>query len=114
MKRELSCPVCDGDSFELDRRHFLKTAGAAAAAAALPTVIRAAESDKPTPETLVKKLRVIGHHPSQRWFLKIDGEKKPAETKIIVRRDRPTPVKALARSELRPLVIRNLPTLEDS
>jgi len=56
MKRELSCPVCDGDSFDLDRRHFLKAAGAAAVAAALPNVIRAAESDKPTPETLVKKL----------------------------------------------------------
>lgn len=57
MKRDLSCPVCDGESFELDRRHFLKAAGAAAAAAALPTAIHAAESsDKASPETLVKKL----------------------------------------------------------
>lgn len=57
MKRDLSCPVCDGESFELDRRHFLKAAGAVAAAAALPTTIRAAESsDKTSPETLVKKL----------------------------------------------------------
>ena len=55
-KRNLSCPVCDGDSFELDRRHFIKFAGATAAAAALPTAIRAAEVDKANPETLVKKL----------------------------------------------------------
>src|SRR5688572_24999338 len=56
MKREQSCPVCDGESIELDRRLFLKAAGAVAAIAALPTAHCAAESDKPTPETLVKKL----------------------------------------------------------
>jgi hypothetical protein len=56
-KRNNSCPVCDGDTFEADRRHFLKVAGATAAAAALPRVVSAAAgSDKPTPETLVKKL----------------------------------------------------------
>jgi len=55
-KRNQSCPVCDGDSFELDRRHFMKVAGATAAAAALPTGIRAADADKGSPETLVKKL----------------------------------------------------------
>src|SRR5262245_22041767 len=49
------CPVCDSDSLELDRRHFIKVAGAAAAVAGLPNLIRAAE-EKPTPETLVKKL----------------------------------------------------------
>jgi hypothetical protein len=52
-----SCPVCDGDTFEVDRRHFLMAAGATAAAAALPRVVSAADSSaKPTPETLVKKL----------------------------------------------------------
>jgi Protein of unknown function (DUF3500)/TAT (twin-arginine translocation) pathway signal sequence len=55
-KRNQSCPICDGDSHELDRRHFMKVAGATAAAAALPTAIRAAETDKSSPETLVKKL----------------------------------------------------------
>ncbi len=55
-KRNPSCPICDGDSFELDRRHFIKVAGASAAAAALPIAIRAAETDKANPETLVKKL----------------------------------------------------------
>src|SRR5438876_105486 len=55
-KRNLSCPVCDGDSFELDRRHFIKVAGATAAAAALPGAIRAAEAAKTNPETLVKKV----------------------------------------------------------
>ncbi len=55
-KRNSSCPVCDGDGLELDRRHFIKVAGAAAAAAALPTAIHAAEADKSNPETLVKKL----------------------------------------------------------
>jgi hypothetical protein len=49
------CPVCD-DSVDFDRRHFMKLAGAGVAAAALPTVIRAADSDKRSPETLVKKL----------------------------------------------------------
>src|SRR5262245_20768522 len=56
MKRPSdSCPVCNGDSFDLDRRHFLKVAGAAAGAAVLPMTARAAD-EKPTPETLVKKL----------------------------------------------------------
>lgn len=55
-KRDLSCPVCDSDSFELDRRHFIRVAGAAAAAATLPAVAHAAESGQGTPETLVKKL----------------------------------------------------------
>src|SRR5437660_799871 len=55
-KRNLSCPVCDGDGFEVDRRDFLKAAGVAAAAVALPGVIRAAEAAKGNPETLVKKL----------------------------------------------------------
>jgi hypothetical protein len=54
-KQNLSCPVCDDDSFELDRRHFLKVAGAATAVAALPAVAKAA-SEQGTPETLVKKL----------------------------------------------------------
>jgi len=56
MSKTKSCPVCDGDSIELDRRHFIKVAGATAAAAALPGVLRAAEGDKGVPETLVKKL----------------------------------------------------------
>src|SRR6266576_2084612 len=55
-KRNLSCPVCDDDSFELDRRHFMKVAGATAAAAALPCAIRAADTADAKPETLVKKL----------------------------------------------------------
>jgi len=54
-----ACPVCDHEGIELDRRHFLKAAGAVAAAAALPAAVpalgRAAEA-KATPETLVKKL----------------------------------------------------------
>jgi len=50
------CPVCDDDAVDFDRRHFMKLAGAAAAAAALPTAIRAAESEKSSPESLVKKL----------------------------------------------------------
>jgi hypothetical protein len=54
-QRPDSCPVCDGDRFDLDRRHFLKVAGAATAAVALPSALRAAD-DKATPETLVKKL----------------------------------------------------------
>ena len=55
-KRNQSCPVCDGDSLELDRRHFIKVAGATAAVAALPAAARAADPDKANPETLVKKL----------------------------------------------------------
>lgn len=56
-KNNLSCPDCDGESFDLDRRHFMRVAGAAAAVAALPSVGRAAESgEKGSPETLVKKL----------------------------------------------------------
>jgi len=57
MKRDPSCPVCDGESVEFDRRHFIKVAGATAAAAALPRVLYAAEgSNQGAPETLVKKL----------------------------------------------------------
>jgi len=54
-KNNLVCPDCDGGALDLDRRHFMRVAGAAAAAAALPNVIRAAE-EKASPETLVKKL----------------------------------------------------------
>jgi hypothetical protein len=54
MKNHVACPVCDGESFELDRRHFMKVAAATAAAVGLPGVARAAEGG--TPETLVKKL----------------------------------------------------------
>jgi hypothetical protein len=51
------CPDCEGEGFELDRRHFLKAAGAAVAISALPTALRAAEtSEAKTPETLVKQL----------------------------------------------------------
>jgi hypothetical protein len=53
--RNSSCHICDGDSFEFDRRRFMQVAGATAAAAALPRVIQAAD-EKPSPETLVKKL----------------------------------------------------------
>src|SRR5262245_52974361 len=57
-QRNQSCPVCDGDSLELDRRYFLTVAGAAAGAALLPGTLRAADAppDKGAPETLVKKL----------------------------------------------------------
>jgi hypothetical protein len=55
MKRNESCPVCDSDDFELDRRHFIRVAGATAAAAALPAIARGAEV-KGAPETLVKTL----------------------------------------------------------
>jgi hypothetical protein len=55
-KRNDSCPVCDGDGFELDRRHFMKVAGATAAVAALPRIARSAESATANPESLVKKL----------------------------------------------------------
>jgi hypothetical protein len=59
-RRNEHCPVCEtntGDShkLDLDRRQFIKVAGAAAAAATLPAVARAA-SEQATPETLVKKL----------------------------------------------------------
>jgi Protein of unknown function (DUF3500)/TAT (twin-arginine translocation) pathway signal sequence len=54
LKRNAACPVCD-DVLDLDRRHFLKVAGAAAAVAALPAVGRSAETGA-APETLVKKL----------------------------------------------------------
>jgi hypothetical protein len=54
--RNPSCPICDGDSVEFDRRRFMQVAGATAAAVALPGVIRAAETDRQSPETLVKKL----------------------------------------------------------
>ncbi|HZN34024.1 MAG TPA: DUF3500 domain-containing protein [Pirellulaceae bacterium] len=55
-KRNETCPVCDGESLDFDRRAFLKVAGAAAGASLLPSALRAADSDKPTPETLVKQL----------------------------------------------------------
>ncbi|MCI0357809.1 MAG: hypothetical protein L0211_04895, partial [Planctomycetaceae bacterium] len=56
-QRKPSCPVCDGDSLELDRRYFLTVAGAAAGAALLPGSLSAAEpANRPAPETLVKKL----------------------------------------------------------
>lgn len=59
-KQAASCPVCDTDPSELDRRHFLRLAGATAAVAALPsvaapTIARGAEI-KGSPETLVKQL----------------------------------------------------------
>ena len=41
-QRDDSCPVCAGDTHELDRRYFLKVAGAATTAAALPGALRAA------------------------------------------------------------------------
>jgi hypothetical protein len=53
--RHDSCPDCDREPLDLDRRHFLKAAGAAAAAVSLPGLARGAE-EKATPETLVKKL----------------------------------------------------------
>jgi hypothetical protein len=53
--RQKNCPDCDSDGFELDRRHFIRVAGATAAAVALPTIGRSAEV-KGTPETLVKTL----------------------------------------------------------
>ena len=57
-KRNISCPDCDSHAVELDRRHFLAAAGAAATLAALPRIVLADDktSDKATPETLVKKL----------------------------------------------------------
>jgi hypothetical protein len=55
-KRNNSCPDCESTSSEFDRRQFLKVAGTAATLAALPNVVRAAESSEKTPETLVKKL----------------------------------------------------------
>ena len=51
---ETSCPVCEGETFALDRRRFIKVVGATTAIAALPAVARTAENG--TPETLVKKL----------------------------------------------------------
>lgn len=51
------CPDCESGSFALDRRHFLKTTGAAVAGASLlPAVARASETEKPAPETHAKKL----------------------------------------------------------
>jgi hypothetical protein len=55
MSKREACPICDGDAFELDRRHFIKVAGATVTAAALPNLGRAAETAKAAPETLVKK-----------------------------------------------------------
>ena len=57
-RRNVSCPDCEGRGFELDRRHFLAAAGAAATAAALPRIVLADDKTegKTTPESLVKKL----------------------------------------------------------
>jgi len=59
-ENKVVCPDCDGGEFNLDRRRFLRTAGAAAAAVALPlgAVARvvAAPSPKSAPETAVKAL----------------------------------------------------------
>jgi hypothetical protein len=54
--RSTSCPICDGDAIEFDRRSFLKVAGAATTAAVLPSIARSAEPAKGAPETLVKTL----------------------------------------------------------
>jgi hypothetical protein len=53
-----ACPDCEQGFPELDRRHFLAAAGAAAVAGALPAVARAKDeaSTGKTPETLVKSL----------------------------------------------------------
>lgn len=56
MSKSVHCPDCEGQALELDRRHFLKTAGATVAISALPAVARAAESSEKAPETLVKQL----------------------------------------------------------
>src|SRR6187431_490826 len=53
--RNETCSDCEGDSLELNRRHFLKAAGAVTAVAALPNLARGA-GEGATPETLVKKL----------------------------------------------------------
>jgi len=51
------CPDCDRESFQpVTRRQFVQAAGATAAIAAAPRVIRAASSDQPKSESLVKKL----------------------------------------------------------
>lgn len=52
------CPDCERGIPDLDRRHFLKVAGAAAAATALPASLHAKEdlSTAKSPETLVKQL----------------------------------------------------------
>jgi len=55
-KENRACPICDSDGVDFDRRHFMKLAGAGVAAAALPTTIHAAASEKSNPESLVKKL----------------------------------------------------------
>jgi hypothetical protein len=53
--RNTSCPDCNSNVPELDRRHFIKVVGATAAVAAMPLgTLRAAEAA--SPETLVKKL----------------------------------------------------------
>jgi hypothetical protein len=57
MAAQKSCRVCSEGFDFLDRRTFLKGAGAAAvASAALPALARADETKKDPPETLVKKL----------------------------------------------------------
>jgi hypothetical protein len=51
------CPDCDGRGFQdVTRREFVKTVGAVAAAASLPSVVLGADEKKPRPENLVKKL----------------------------------------------------------
>lgn len=56
-QHKVSCPDCESDLLGIDRRNFIKVAGATAAAAALPRVAAAAESvATATPESLVKKL----------------------------------------------------------
>lgn len=56
MNKSRPCPDCDHDKFDLDRRHFMKIAGATAAAAAMPIAARAADAAGKSPETLVKTL----------------------------------------------------------
>ena len=52
-----TCPDCADGFAPLDRRRFLKTAGAVAATVSLlPAVARASEPEKAAPETLAKKL----------------------------------------------------------
>jgi hypothetical protein len=59
-KNKVVCPDCDGGEFNLDRRGFLRAAGAAAAAVALPLGAAGRVAAAPTPnspaETAVKAL----------------------------------------------------------
>src|SRR5438552_73173 len=52
------CPDCSGDNFGIDRRRFLRTAGAAAGAVlfATPHLLEAAPSPNSAAETAVKAL----------------------------------------------------------